>query len=158
MMTALVVRPQLGLVEQPDLTEYAAGINSALEECDRAAREVIYWAMEAGRLLEEVKNQLEHGLFEAWVLAHCRVTPRMARLYRQLWRRLKTLKPEMISGFRTIQEALDWCRQQNALVIKLAFESGEQRDAYFAALQRHRGGVSDPVPTIIRALNAIPTR
>src|SRR6266550_2789734 len=98
MSAALLAAPLAPRLLPPLFAEHAAGINAALGECDRAATETLYWMIEAGRLLQEVWERLRHGDYEAWVRAHCRVTTRMARLYRQAWRKAGTLKPETISG------------------------------------------------------------
>ena len=143
----------------PLFAEEAAAINAALVECDRAATETLHWMIEAGRLLHEVWEKLPHGQFEAWVRANCRVTPRMARMYRQAYRRSLTLKPETISGFRRLRDLLRYCDEHDLVrSVKLAFSSHEQYEAYFAALRRHPSAVSDPVPYIIQALNALPVQ
>jgi len=149
----------LALARTDPLAGYAKEINAALGECERAATQTLRWMLEAGRLLQEVKDQhlTKHGEFEAWVRAHCRVTPRMARLYRQAWRRSRELKPETISGFRRLRDLLTYCAQHDTIrTVRLGFESQEQYESYVAALRRHSGALAEPVPLIIQALNALP--
>ena len=83
--------------------ERAAELNAVLAKCDAAAAETVRWMVEAGRLLHDVWGKLPHGEYEAWVSANCRVTTRMARLYRQAYRKSLTLEPETISDFRRRQ-------------------------------------------------------
>lgn len=100
-----------GTVNAPaDLAVQAAAINAALAKCDVAATETLRWMIEAGRLLQEVRAKLPHGEYETWVRANCRVSLRMARLYRQAFQKSQTLKPETVSGFRTLREILDYCK------------------------------------------------
>lgn len=140
------------------LDDYARDIDVVLGKCDRAAEAAIHWMLEAGRLLDEVKNLLGHGQFEPWVRAHCRVSTRMARLYRQAWRRSQQLNRNQISDFKSLRDLLAYCAQHDPVVrtVRLGFESSEQYEAYLGALRRHPGALSEPVPLIIAALNAWP--
>jgi len=55
------------------------------------AQEAMQHALEAGRLLTEVKTALPHGQFTDWVSANTRIAPRTARAYMQLAHRIPEL-------------------------------------------------------------------
>lgn len=70
---------------------HAEAINAAHDAAQAAARSAVQHALEAGRLLIEVKAGLEHGELTGWIAEHCRFSPRTARAYMKLARDYETL-------------------------------------------------------------------
>lgn len=66
------------------LSSLANGINTAVQAAEASARSAIDNAMEAGRLLNEAKALMQHGMWESWLRDHCTVAPRTARAYMRL--------------------------------------------------------------------------
>lgn len=63
------------------LDNYADRINEHHEQAHSAAEKAINHAMEAGRLLLEVKAALQHGCFKAWAEDNLTVSLRQAQRY-----------------------------------------------------------------------------
>jgi len=63
------------------LDRLARCINEQQAQIEAHARNMLFFAKVAGELLIEVKEQLPHGQFKAWVEANCRVSYRMAMKY-----------------------------------------------------------------------------
>lgn len=61
-----------------------ARINEEHQACQRAYGDALAHALEAGRLLSEVKMQLRHGEFGLWLGEHFEGSDRTARTYMQL--------------------------------------------------------------------------
>lgn len=59
----------------------ASEINSHAEQATAKANEAMHHAIEAGKLLLEVKASLAHGQFGAWLEDNVRVSPRQAQRY-----------------------------------------------------------------------------
>ena len=66
--------------------ELARAINSALSQMVASARTTLQRAIEIGELLEQAKERVGHGNFEAWVNDHCKLSYRSARRYMKLAR------------------------------------------------------------------------
>jgi len=69
---------------QKTLEDTGAEIRAHHESANCAAKVAIEHALEAGRLLADVKAALPHGEFGAWVETHCGFTDRTARRYMRL--------------------------------------------------------------------------
>lgn len=72
-------------------TTHAARIRDLHAEAHRLADAAIDRAVEAGRLLAEVKSALPHGEFGSWVATHCGFSDRTARRYLRLHAHRETL-------------------------------------------------------------------
>ncbi len=66
-------------------TTHGARIRQLHLEARDLAEQAIERALEAGRLLAEVKAELKHGEFGSWVSANCGFTDRTARRYMRLY-------------------------------------------------------------------------
>ena len=69
----------------------SAAINAAVADAERQARGAMAAALRAGHLLNRAKDLVEHGQWEAWVQANCKVAPRTARAYMRLAAKLPLL-------------------------------------------------------------------
>ena len=63
-------------------------IRAELAAAKNAARSAIEHARRAGELLLEAKQVIPHGGWGRWLADHCEISPRTARAYMQLARRL----------------------------------------------------------------------
>jgi hypothetical protein len=72
------------LVEMEDLDPLLGKINDAHDRVEKAFQSCIELGFEAGLLLQEVKDKLKHGKFEAWVEGNCNFSARTARVYLRL--------------------------------------------------------------------------
>ena len=62
-------------------TSMVTAINTHTEQAISKANEAMHHAIEAGKLLLEVKASLPHGQFGAWLESNVRVSPRQAQRY-----------------------------------------------------------------------------
>lgn len=83
--------PSLSPVETEHLDALVGKINGAHDRVETAFLSCVKYAQEAGRLLLEVKDKLEHGKFEDWVEANCKFSARTARVYLRLANELPKL-------------------------------------------------------------------
>ena len=74
------------------LPELVTQINAQHTECERAAHSALVHAMEAGRLLEQAKGQVEHGGWQAWVQENCAFSLRTAQAYMRVARNAGALE------------------------------------------------------------------
>jgi hypothetical protein len=74
------IEQPLGAVEQ----QTAERINREHELCQRAYRDALAHALEAGRLLLDAKAKLPHGRFMPWIEKHFAGSQRTANVYKQL--------------------------------------------------------------------------
>src|SRR5690242_671326 len=70
------------------LADIAARINEAHDRASTSARSTIEAAMEAGRLLIQAKDQIDHGDWLPWLKANTSVSERTAQVYMKLARDL----------------------------------------------------------------------
>src|SRR4051812_9107645 len=72
----------------PSLVDIAARINEAHDRASASAQSAIEAAMEAGRLLIQAKDQVNHGGWLPWLEANTSVSERTAQAYMKLARDL----------------------------------------------------------------------
>lgn len=80
-------------VEPSALQDLASRINQEHAAATAAAQTAIGHALNAGRLLLQVKAQLPHGEFLPWLRSNCTVKQRQARAYMRVtrnWRRIES--------------------------------------------------------------------
>jgi len=145
----------------PGFRREAERINAEHDAVVGAEREALLHAIRAGQLLLDVKRRVPHGDFLAWVGANCRFKVRTAQLYMALARELSS-KCATVSHLG-LRDALALVRVPRAqppwlglkrLTVTLEFESSETHARYWDLLRAlHARG--DPVPTILRALEAL---
>ncbi len=82
-MTDVVL--QNGKGQADELESLAEKINAEHKACEEAAGAALTHALEAGRLLEEVKASLPHGEWGRWKKEHFAGSDRSARDYRRVW-------------------------------------------------------------------------
>ena len=66
--------------------DFARAINDKLSQMVASARTTLQRAIEIGELLNQAKERVGHGNFEAWVTDHCQLSYRSARRYMTLAR------------------------------------------------------------------------
>lgn len=62
----------------------AAEIDKCVDSAEHHARGAVAAALLAGNLLRIAKSRVQHGDWEAWLTAHCRLAPRTAQAYMRL--------------------------------------------------------------------------
>jgi hypothetical protein len=82
------------------LTELAARINAAHEAAESALKSSVVHAMQAGELLVEAKEKIDHGEWLPWLKANFPFSDRTARLYMQIARR----RPEVEAKMATVAD------------------------------------------------------
>lgn len=75
--------------------------------------------MVAGELLVDVKRQLKHGQFSAWLAENCAIPDRTCRLY-MLWRGIER------RSRANCQDAASWGQPASARGVNLIMASSEQ--------------------------------
>jgi hypothetical protein len=88
------------------LDALAEAINREHDACTEALRSALDHAIEAGRMLSEVKATLPHGGFLPWVRDHCRFGERMAQRYMKAaeWRSLNPTRETDLSLRQVLAE------------------------------------------------------
>jgi len=81
-------------VVESELPALAEKINDAIESAEEHARSACQTALRAGELLNQAKAHVQHGGWDDWLTANCRVKPRTARAYMQLASKLQALPHE----------------------------------------------------------------
>ncbi|MCZ6652965.1 MAG: DUF3102 domain-containing protein [Planctomycetota bacterium] len=74
--------------QEADLRQLAKRINEEHAECERALKDGLQHAVEAGKLLIEAKKQCEHGKWLSWIKENCEFSPRTAQGYMRVFNRL----------------------------------------------------------------------
>jgi len=147
------------------LTTLARQIRAAHARGQAAEKDALQAYRAAGEWLLEAKAQVGHGKYEAWVADHCGFSKSTAEVYTRL-ARWCAANPQRAVHLKNLREWLAFIRGADIAGPPytctpartrwpLGFASLAQRKEFETALGRHRakGG---PVPTIIRALNALP--
>ena len=91
------------------LSQLAADINAAHEECAGAVRAGFAHAVRAGRLLLEAKARIPHGEWLPWVRRHCAFSERTAQAYMRVARgQLDATDPQRVArlSFRSALASL----------------------------------------------------
>lgn len=70
--------------QEMTLSEYAVAINCLHRKAEKKAKEALTFAIEAGKMLLQVKNSLPHGQFMPWVETNLDVSVRQAQRYMRL--------------------------------------------------------------------------
>jgi hypothetical protein len=141
--------------------ELAEAINRAHLSRLAADRDSLAHAVRAGELLQQAKGQLRHGEWAEWVAEHCRFTTRTAQLYMQVYRYVQA-NAHAISHL-TYSEVVALVRRPMveepppySLVppprIVLGFERQGDREQFYDLVRACGGLVSDPLPTLVSAL------
>lgn len=76
------------VVQATELSQLAKRINEEHAKCERALKDGLQYAVEAGKLLIEAKSQHEHGGWLKWLKANFAATPRTAQSYMWLSTRM----------------------------------------------------------------------
>lgn len=63
-------------------------INLEHERCEADVRSALGHALKIGALLAEAKSQVKHGEWQPWVSRNCKFSPRTARAYQRVHRKL----------------------------------------------------------------------
>jgi hypothetical protein len=79
----------------PDLAER---INAEHAACLMAARDAISRAIEVGRLLDEVKGQIQYGQWARWVAENCSFGMRQAQNYMRVYHNRAEIEARMRNG------------------------------------------------------------
>jgi hypothetical protein len=111
------------------LWDLAVRIKAEHEAALTATGNGIEHAMVAGELLLDVKRQLKHGQFLAWLAENRAIPDRTCRLY-MLWRRIER------RSRANCQDAVPWGRPASALGVNLIVASSEQKLSRFRAGNR----------------------
>jgi len=82
---------EVARLQDRQLGPLADRINSEHRACVEAAGAALEHAMEAGRLLQEVKDSLPQGEFGPWLKANFEASDRTARDYLRIWRNRELL-------------------------------------------------------------------
>jgi hypothetical protein len=69
---------------KPSPADLAKRINEKYSEIVSSLRTTFMRAVEIGELLEQAKDRVGHGNFEAWLSHHCQLSPSTARRYMNL--------------------------------------------------------------------------
>lgn len=77
------------------LTVLAARVRGYHEAIKDVLKRSVEYAMDAGDLLIEAKEQLDHGQWLPWLREHCRVSKRTAQLYMNLAKHRAIIEKEM---------------------------------------------------------------
>jgi hypothetical protein len=89
------MKPVTGIVvvaqAEAPLAELARQIAAAHEGCERALKEGLAHALEAGRLLAEAKRRVAHGEWQDWVRTNCPFSVRTAQSYMSVVSRFDAL-------------------------------------------------------------------
>ena len=169
-MTALLAPPVRRLMlESPSrarerrptralLDRYARRINVAHVGCVQAEGEALHHAIRAGRLLLEVKELVGHGNFIPWIRQHCRFEYDTALSYKSVAEWIAA-NPERARYLKSIRQVLEARRQDRAArlrTVRLQL-TGEEWSEFWGFLS-DLGATSEPVPTILRALEELLAR
>jgi hypothetical protein len=104
-----VVTCEISAADVTSLAKLAEAIGGEHRKVEDAARDGLWHACEAGKLLENAKASVPHGNWQAWVEANCPFALRTARLYMQVaehWPELRTKVLEDGTGWRVALKAL----------------------------------------------------
>ena len=74
--------------QEADLRQLAKRINEEHAECERALKDGLQHAVEAGKLLIEAKKQCEHGKWLPWIKESCEFSARTAQGYMRVSNKL----------------------------------------------------------------------
>lgn len=80
--------------EELTLFQLAEAVNEEHKAAEEAMREAVAHAIEAGRLLREAKDRVEHGEWQDWVRDKTRLSLSTARLYKRVAREVPELPKE----------------------------------------------------------------
>lgn len=89
-------------------TNIANEINTHAEQATRKANEAMHHAIEAGKLLLEVKASLAHGQFGAWLETNVRVSARQAQRYMAAAEGKPVPVRALSSKYDTVSHLTDW--------------------------------------------------
>lgn len=88
-MTAAIVKSEP--TDIIPLSDLATRINAAHRRCEDAARSAVQYAVEAGELLIQAKDQCKHGEWIPWLEDNCDFSKRTGQLYMRLAEFVPTL-------------------------------------------------------------------
>lgn len=96
------------LTRSNSLADLAARINAAHEAAAAALKSSVTHAMQAGELLLEAKEKVDHGEWLPWLKANFPFSDRTARLYMQIYRRREDVEAKMATvADLTVREAVE---------------------------------------------------
>jgi hypothetical protein len=75
------------------LSDFAARIREAHERCHASLTQGLQHALEAGQLLIQAKERVQHGMWLTWLKSHCDIDERLAQKYMRVAHHLEKLDP-----------------------------------------------------------------
>lgn len=108
-----------------------------------AASKALHHALEAGRLLDEAKQQVQHGSWESYVRDLCGIAPRTASLYLRLHRNRDRLPNRQRVADLSVRQAAKLLAahktKETAAVNDARVEPGRRPPDWYRAGHRHYG-------------------
>jgi ElaB/YqjD/DUF883 family membrane-anchored ribosome-binding protein len=90
------------------LTNLASEINSQHEQAIQHAKSSLEHARRAGELLQQAKQQIEHGKWLDWLASNCKVSFRQAQRYLKVANNWQAIaKNDAAASYLTIDEAIE---------------------------------------------------